>query len=528
MHSAGAAAMHSAGAAGLGGLSRRREPSPVRGYPGAMNPTPHLVVVGAGVAGLAAACHLARGGARVTVVERHPTPGGRARVLEAEGFRFDMGPSWYWMPDLFERFFAAFGHAVPELYDLVRLDPSYRIVWPEGEAWDLPAGIPALRAFFEAREAGSGAALDRFLEETRLLYETALSDHLFRPGLSLREFADPRLALDVVRLRMLRSMAAYARSHFRNERLARVVEWPVLFLGAPATRTPALYALMSYADLALGTWYPRGGMHRIIQAMVEVARGLGVTFRMNTPVERVLVEEGVARGVQTPGGEIRADAVLAAADYHHVESRLLAPAERQYSEGWWERRTMAPSSLLFYLGVEGHFPELPHHTLFFDRDLDAHMEAVYDRPAWPEEPLFYLCHPSATDPTVAPPGHSNFFVLVPLAPGLPDSDAQREATFTRVMGRLEAHLGAPVQSRLVVRRDYAMRDFVADYGAFRGNAYGLANTLAQTGPLRPRLRSRRVRGLYFAGQLTVPGPGLPPSLVSGELAARTLLEDLAS
>lgn len=501
-------------------------PTPTVPGPSAPGAAPHIIVIGAGIAGLAAACHLARGGAQVTVVERHATQGGRARVLEVDGFRFDMGPSWYWMPDLFERFFAAFGHRIPEFYDLVRLDPSYRIVWPEGEAWDLPAGVPALHAFFEAQEAGAGAALDRFLAETRFLYETALSDHLFRPGLSLREFADPRLALDAVRLRMLRSMAAYARSHFRNERLARVVEWPVLFLGAPATRTPALYALMSYADLALGTWYPQGGMHRIIEAMVKVAQGLGVTFRMNTPVERILVEGGQARGVQTPGGTIPAEAVLAAADYHHVETQLLAPAHRQYSEGWWNRRTMAPSSLLFYLGVKGSYPDLPHHTLFFDRDLDAHMAAVYDRPAWPREPLFYLCHPSATDPTVAPPGHANFFILVPLAPGLADGDAEREATFTRVMDRLEAHVGAPVRERIVLRRDYAMRDFVADYGAFRGNAYGLANTLAQTGPLRPRLRSRKVGGLYFAGQLTVPGPGLPPSLVSGELAARILLEDL--
>jgi phytoene desaturase len=450
-----------------------------------------------------------------------------------------MGPSWYWMPDLFERFFASFGRQVPEFYDLQRLDPSYRIVWPgrsegtgdDARHWDIPAGIPALRSLFESVEPGAGAALDRFLVETRYIYESANADYLLRPSLSVREFVDPRLLAELARMRMLRSMSAYARSFVADERLARLLEWPVLFLGASARKTSAMYSLMSYADMALGTWYPAGGMHRIIEGMMEVGRDLGVEFRFGGRVERIQVESagrgrGRARGVVLEGGEaLPADAVLAAADYHHVEQALLSPEHRQYSPRYWETRTLSPSSLLYYLGVRGELPGLPHHTLFFDRDLDAHMEAVYARPAWPDDPLFYVCHPSATDPTVAPRDHANLFLLVPLAPGLPDSDAARERTFHQVMDRLEVHVGRPLRPDLVVRRSYAMRDFVADYGALKGNAYGLANTLRQTGPFKPRLRSAKVHGLYFAGQLTVPGPGMPPSLVSGELAAGVLLAD---
>ncbi len=510
-----------------------------------------VLVIGAGFAGLAAAAHLARGGARVTVLERHDEPGGRARTWSESGFRFDMGPSWYWMPDLFERFFRAFGHEVSDLYDLHRLNPSYRVVWPgvegspslrpstggqdEGAAfrcdstvWDVPAGVAALREAFESVEPGAGAALDRFLQETGKIYEAANSDYLFRPSLTVREFVDPRLVAEVVRMRMLRSMASHARSFFRTERLARLVEWPVLFLGASAKKTSAMYSLMSYADMALGTWYPMGGMHRIIQAMVRVARDEGVEFSFGSRVDRIRVREGRAVGVELRGvqGVRTADAILATADYHHVEQELLGPEHRQYTQRYWDRRTMSPSSLLFYLGIRGDVGDLPHHTLFFDQDLKAHMDAVYRRPAWPRAPLFYVCAPSVTDPSVAPTGASNVFILVPLAPGLEDSDAAREDVFSGVMERLEAHVGLPLRERLIVKRSYAMRDFEADYGAFRGNAYGLANTLRQTGPFKPSLRSSRVRGLYFAGQLTVPGPGMPPSLVSGELAAGVLLRDM--
>jgi len=489
-------------------------------------PVRSAVVIGAGFSGLSAATHLADAGVEVTLLEQHHQAGGRARTFTEDGFRFDRGPSWYWMPDVFERWFRRFGHDVAAEYDLVRLDPSYRVVWPGGDAWDVPAGVGPLRRFFEAREPGAGAALDRFLAETRYIYETATNDYLDRPSLSVFEFFDPRLVAELTRLRMLTSMARYAERFFRDPRLAQLVSWPVLFLGAPADKTSAMYALMSYADMALGTWYPKGGMHRIIEAMVRVAEGRGVTIHLGTPVEEIVVEGGAAVGVRTADGIRRADAVVASADYHHVETRLLAPEHRQWSEARWQRVTMSPSSLLVYLGVDGGVGDLPHHTLFFDEDLDRHMDEVYGDPRWPTAPLFYLCAPSQTDPTVAPPGASNLFVLVPLAPGLQDSDDERERCWGKVLARLEATPGLEnLGARIRVRRTYAMRDFEADYGAHLGNAYGMANTLAQTGPLKPPLRSRKVDGLYYAGQLTVPGPGMPPSLISGALAARVILAD---
>ncbi|MEM6293141.1 MAG: phytoene desaturase family protein [Myxococcota bacterium] len=485
-----------------------------------------VIVIGAGFSGLAAASHLAKAGYEVQLLEQHAQAGGRARSFEAEGFRFDMGPSWYWMPDIFARYFAAFGKRVEDLYDLRRIDPSYRVVWPQGAAWDVPAGLDALRGFFEGHQRGAGAALDRFIDQTRYIYESAVDDYLLRPSLSVSEFVDPRLVFELGKLRMLRSMHRYAKSFFDDPRLVRLVEWPVLFLGASAKKTSAMYSLMAYADMALGTWYPMGGMHRIIDAMVDVAVEQGVDLQLGQRVEALVTKQGKVVGVQTEAGLHACDAVVAAADYHHVEQNLLQANDRQFREAQWDRKTMSPSSLLFYLGVRGSVDALQHHTLFFDRDLDTHMREVYERPAWPKDPLFYVCAPSKTDPSVAPAGHENLFVLVPLAPGLQDSDAERERIFDTVVRRIEQSSGAPLRDRIVYRRDYAMRDFKQDYGAYKGNAYGMANTLRQTGPFKPPLRSRKVDNLYFAGQLTVPGPGMPPSLISGELAAGVLAKDL--
>jgi phytoene desaturase len=430
------------------------------------------------------------------------------------------------MPDVFERYFGAFGYQVSDLYDLVRLDPSYRVVWPEQEAWDIPAGTRALRAFFESHERGAGAQLERFLADAGSIYDAAMGDYLFRPSLTLGEFVDVRLVREVVRLRMLESMSKHARRFFKNPHLARLVEWPVLFLGASAADTSAMYSLMSYADMSLGTWYPMGGMHQVIQAMERVAKAQGVEIRYGQRVEQIEVNRGRVTGVSTSTETVAAEAVLAAADYHHVEQHLLPQKHRQYSQRYWKRRVMSPSSLLFYLGIEANVDTIPHHTLFFDEDLDAHMADVYSEPVWPKAPLFYVCTPSVTDPIVAPKGQSNLFILIPLAPGLDDSETMRERLYDVVMKRLERHTGLPLRDRVRAKRSYAMRDFVNDYSAFKGNAYGMANTLMQTGPMKPKLKSTRVNGLYFAGQLTVPGPGMPPSLISGELSASLLSSDL--
>ncbi len=484
-----------------------------------------VVVVGAGFGGLSAAALLAREGARVTVVEKNDEVGGRARRWSSDGFHFDMGPSWYWMPDIFERFFELFDQHPRDYYHLERLDPSYRVVFAPGDAVDLPAGVDALVRLFDEAEPGSGPRLRAFLADAAYKYEAGMGDFVHKPSLSPFEFADPRLLVALFRLQMLQSFRGHVERHFTHPRLRQIVEFPVLFLGATAPKTPALYSMMNHADMALGTWYPQGGMAAVVDGLRRLAESQGAEIRTGTEVLEIPVEGGRATGVLTEDGLMEADVVLANADYHHVETRLLRRRHRQYSAEWWSRRTLSPSSLLFYLGVRGRVDGLAHHTLFFDEPIDDHADAIYENPRWPERPLFYVSAPSTTDPGVAPDGHENLCLLIPLAPDLPDDHETRERYWDIVMDRLEAHVGHPVRDRVVVKRSYAHSDFRADYHALGGNAYGLANTLDQTAILRPRLRSKRVRDLYFTGQLTVPGPGVPPAIISGEVAARQILKD---
>jgi phytoene desaturase len=492
-------------------------------------PPLHVVIVGAGFGGLAAACTLAHAGCRVTVVEKNDELGGRARVWRQDGFSFDLGPSWYWMPDVFEDFFGRFDRTPADFYELVRLDPSYRIVFGPDAALDLPAGVEALVALFERIEPGAGRQLRRFLDDAAYKYRRGMGEFVHKPGLSWREFADPTLAWALVRLQLLSSFRTHVRRHFTHPWLRQAMEFPVLFLGATAPKTPALFSMMNHADMVLGTWYPMGGMGAVVQGMAALARELGVEIRTGAEVTRIRVAHGRAVGVEVGdaahGDLVAADVVVANADYAHVEQRLLAPEHRQYSADYWATRTLSPSSLLFYLGVEGRLDGVEHHTLFFDEPLDLHADAIYENPRWPERPLFYTSVPSRTDPAVAPEGHENLTVLIPLAPGLDDDDATRERYFDLVMRRFRALTGHDVAGRLRVERSYAHRDFEADYHALGGNAYGLANTLMQTAILRPRLRSKKVGGLYFTGQLTVPGPGVPPAVISGQVAARQILAD---
>ncbi len=487
-------------------------------------------MVGAGFAGLAAASSLAQAGWRVTLLEKNGGPGGRARVFRAQGFTFDMGPSWYWMPDVFEQYFARFGKKVSDYYELVRLDPSYQVVFGLGgerreDVLKIPAGMAELRAMFEELEPGSAARLDAFLAQAAYKYEVGINKFVHLPGRSLLEFADWRLLTGALRLDLWQSMSKHVRKFFSNEKLLKLVEFPVLFLGATPENTPALYSLMNYADLALGTWYPLGGMHRIVEGMVSVAEELGVEIRYDQEVQEIVVENGRATAVRTATGLVPADVVVAGADYHHVEQRLLKPEHRRYSAAYWDQRTMAPSSLLFYLGVGKKLANLLHHNLFFDEDFARHAHEIYESPQWPSRPLFYASVPSKTDPSVAPEGQENLFLLMPVAPGLADDETTREKYYNLMMDRLEQHCGHSVRDAVVFKRSYAHQDFLADYNSFKGNAYGLANTLRQTANLKPGLKSKKVKNLYFTGQLTVPGPGVPPSLISGQVVAKEVLKE---
>ncbi len=484
------------------------------------------IVIGSGFSGLSAAASLGKLGLAVTVVEKNGTPGGRARVLREQGFTFDMGPSWYWMPDVFEAWFARFGQRPSDHYDLRRLDPSYQVIFSEKDHWQIPAQMTELRAMFERIEPGAAAQLDRFLAEARVKYELGMRELVQRPSLSWMEFAHPKLLTGMLKSSVFSSMRTHVQRHFTDPRLRMLMEFPVLFLGATPQDTPALYSLMNYADMALGTWYPMGGMGRIVEAMVKVAEEQGAQLRCNTPVERIIVRDGRAVGVRTPQGELFADVIVASADYHHVDQHLLERQHRGYSADYWKARTMAPSSLLFYLGFNRRLPALQHHNLFFDHSLDAHAADIYGTPRWPDEPLMYISAPSTTDASVAPEGHENVFALIPIAPGLLDPEDVRERYLNKVLDRLTKHTGVDVRASLVYTRSYCVSDFEKDYHAFRGNAYGLANTLRQTAVLKPRMKSRKVDGLYYTGQLTVPGPGVPPSLISGQVVADLIQHEL--
>lgn len=475
------------------------------------------IVIGAGFAGIAAATRLAMLGRTVTVFEKNDGPGGRAREFEMDGFRFDMGPSWYWMPDVFDEYFRDAGSSIEKHLDLVRLDPSYRTWFADGPI-DIPAGVEKVARLFESMEPGAGDRFTSFMEEAGKKYDLGMGRFVRQPGHSFMELLDVSVLPEVLRLSMFSSLAKHVRKNFLDPRIVSILEFPVLFLGGRAETIPAMYSLMNYADTALGTWYPMGGMHEVVKAMVRVAEGLGVRFEYESPVERILEVGGRAAGALVAGDAIVGSTVIAAADYHHVEQNLLDAKWRRYDESYWDARVMSPSSVLFYLGLDQRVEELEHHNLFFDVPFEPHAKAIYDNPAWPDNPLFYVCAPSRTDTSVAPPGCENLFVLVPLAVGLEHDEAARQRQFDLVMNRLEKHIGRDLRPHIVTRRDYAHRDFESDYNSFKGNAYGLANTLGQTAFLKPKMKSC-LPGLFYAGQLTTPGPGVPPSLLSGQMAA---------
>lgn len=477
-------------------------------------------VIGSGFAGLTAAALLAKQGYNVTILEKNYQPGGRAGLWETQGFKFDMGPSWYWMPDVFENYFAIFGKKPSDYYQLKRLDPAYRIYFDGEQIMDIPANMQQLEALFESYEVGSAIALRNFMDQAAYKYKTAMSDYVFRPSHSITEFLDLKLILQSLRIHMLKPMSKHVKSYFKNPKLIKLLEFPVLFLGATAQKIPAMYSLMNYADLVLGTWYPMGGMNQIVQAMVKVAKQVGVNIILETEVLNIEVVNGKATELITNNGNFKTDFVVAAADYQHVDQKLLAKSFQNYNAKYWQSRTMSPSSLLFYVGLNHKVKNIKHHNLFFDEDLDQHAKEIYDEPQWPTKPLFYVCATSITDASVAPVGMENLFFLIPLAPGLTDTEALREKYYNLIMDRFEQITQNKIRGNELVKRSFAMNDFEKEYHSYKGNAYGLANTLTQTAFFKPSMRSKKVANLLFTGQLTVPGPGVPPAIISGRVVAK--------
>jgi phytoene desaturase len=475
-----------------------------------------ISIIGSGFSAMAAACYLAKSGHEVTIYEKNASIGGRARQLKAEGFTFDMGPSWYWMPDVFERFFADFNKKTTDYYELIKLSPAYRVYYGIDDFIAIADNLSQIIADFEAIEKGSGKVLKEFMAEAKSNYDIAIKDLVYRPGVSPLELVTLETAKKIGQF--FSNISKDIRKKFKNERLIHILEFPVLFLGAKPSDTPSFYSFMNYADFGLGTWHPKTGMFDVVRAMESLAKELGVNFVTNAAIEKINVENKIARSIVVNGKTIPSNIILSGADYHHTET-LLDLAHRAYSEAYWDSRVFAPSSLLFYVGFCKKIKNITHHALFFDVDFEQHARDIYDEPQWPAEPLFYANFPSLTDKTAAPDGMESGFFLVPLAPGINDTEELRNEYFDKIIKRFENLTQQEVKSSIIFKQSFCKNDFVSEYNSYKGNAYGMANTLLQTAFLRPKLKSPKVKNLYFTGQLTVPGPGVPPALISGKLVS---------
>ncbi|PZO24707.1 MAG: phytoene desaturase [Flavobacteriaceae bacterium] len=479
----------------------------------------NIKIIGSGFSALAASCYLAKQGHCVTIYEKNATTGGRARQLIKDGFTFDMGPTWYWMPDVFERFFADFGKKPSDYYELSKLSPAYKVYFGEKDSITIADNLDEIAATFENTEKGSSQKLKEFISEAQSNYDIAIKNLVYRPGVSPLELITPETMMKVGQF--FGNISKDVRKRFKNRKLVQILEFPVLFLGAKPSDTPSFYSFMNFADFGLGTWHPKNGMYAVVEAMQKLAEELGVIIKTDAVIDEIIVKDGIAEGLIVNGTKIEADIIVSGADYHHTET-LLPQKYRAYTEEYWNKKTFAPSSLLFYVGFDKKIANVEHHTLFFDVNFDKHAEAIYDDPKWPEEPLFYASFPSKTDKNAAPDGKEAGIFLIPLAPGITDTEELRNVYFNKIMERFERITGQSIQNNVIFKESFCINDFVKEYNSFKGNAYGLANTLLQTAFLRPKLKSKKVNNLYFTGQLTVPGPGVPPALISGKLVSELI------
>ena len=478
-----------------------------------------IYIIGSGFSSLAAACYLAKEGNKVSVFEKNTSLGGRAQQFTANGFTFDMGPSWYWMPDVFESFFADFNKKPSDYYSLEKLNPGYRVFFENNTHFDVSDDLNTIISDFEKLEKGSGKKLSEFIDNAKKNYEIAIKDLVYRPGESIFELVTPQTALKIDQF--FSNIKRDVRKKIKNKNLQQILEFPVLFLGAKPSDTPSFYSFMNYADFGLGTWQPKNGFFDVVQAMVKLGTELGVTYHTNAAISKISVENNTATGIEINNEVLKADVILSGADYHHTET-LLPIENRQYSEAYWNKKTFAPSSLLFYVGFDKKLENVCHHNLFFDSDFEKHAVEIYDNPEWPTDPLFYANFTSITNKETAPKGCENGFFLIPIAPDLEDTEEVREIYFEKIISRFEQITQQNVRKNIIFNKSFCVKDFKSEYNSYKGNAYGLANTLLQTAVLRPNLKSKKVKNLYFTGQLTVPGPGVPPALISGKLVSQLI------
>ncbi len=485
-----------------------------------------IVVIGGGFGGLAAAALLAKQRHAVTVLEKNSELGGRARIWRQNNFQFDLGPSWYLMPEVFDHFFSLFGRRASDFYQLKRLDPGYRVFWGKGDYWDIPAEKESLFRLADQWEENGAEKLRDYLRRSTDLYRSAMAQFIYRDFHRVAELVDWNFLKALVRNRLYLSLEKYIQQTFTNPRMWRLLEYTMVFLGTSPRQAPAIYALMSHVDFNLGVWYPLGGIGVVVEAIRKLAEQQGVKIIAGAEVKKVCLHHGKIVSVHSTKGDLAADLVVANADYHYVETQLLPAEARSFSQQYWERRTLAPSTLLVYLGLREKLSGSLHHNLYFDEHWDEHFATIFTSPAWPRKYSYYVSVPSKTDPVAAPAGKENLFFLIPVASGLKDTESVRERYANRVVTHFSTLVGTDLAKKVEVRRIFSHRDFIQDYHACQGTALGLAHTLRQTAVFRLPHRSRKVSNLYYVGHYTHPGIGVPPVIVSAEIVVREVVEDV--
>ena len=484
-------------------------------------------VIGTGFSGLSTAAYLAKEGHEVHVFEKNDTIGGRARQFKDKGYTFDMGPSWYWMPDVFDKFFKDFDKNPKDYYDLIELNPGFQIIFPEAHTLKLSSNWNEVLALFESYEPGSSKKLLSFMEEAEFKYNFGINKLVYEPGVSLKEVCTSEVISNVFRLQIFKSYRKHVAKYFKNPFLIALLEFPVLFLGTAPAKTPAMYSLMAYSGIKQGTYYPMGGFAKVIDGMAQICKDLGVKFHLNSEIKDIIVENKKVVSIKTDSQEYKVDSLICSADYHHIDKEILPTHLSNYSEKYWDKRVLSPSCLIFYVGVNKKINKLDHHNLFFDEDIDVHTNEIYATKQWPKKPLFYACCPSKTDASVAPKNKENLFFLIPIAPGMEDTEAIRKTYFSKVIKRMERYCGHEIEKHIEFNRSYCINDFIKDYNSYKGNAYGLANTLSQTANLKPKIVNKHLDNLFYSGQLTVPGPGVPPSIISGNVVANYVMNHMS-
>ena len=478
-----------------------------------------IIVIGSGFGGLAAAALLAHDENDVLVLEKNEQPGGRASVWKKDGFIFDMGPSWYLMPDVFEKFFAELGKKPNDYMDLVRLDPSYRVFFEKDDFVDISADIKKNLEIFEQLEPGAKEKMKEYLKLSEYEYDIAMRDFIYKDYKHLTDFFKPKLIVEGTKLHMFKKLDSFIQRYFKSEKIRKILEYTIVFLGGSPYESPALYSLMSHVDFNMGVWFPKGGMGKLVEAMQKIAMEQGAKFKFNEPVKKIIVKDNKVVGVKTSKSRYEADIVVVNADYAWAEQKLLEKEYQSYSKRYWEKRKIAPSAYLLYLGLDKKLKRFLHHNLYFHPNWEKHFDDIFKDIKWPKDFSYYVSCISKTDKKTAIKNGENVFVLIPIAAGLKDNEKTRKKYFDKTIEHMEYLAGENIKDHIIVKRIFAHNDFSSRYNAYKGTALGLAHTLKQTAIFRPKHRSKKVNNLYYSGHYNHPGIGVPMVIISSQIVA---------